>query len=435
MLFMLAGMAVAGHSSASNGNTTSLRNRSPGRSDYPHLSGFYPTCIETAVASQVLWTPRLIVTSPYDGNASGSSTVTSYGSFSFKFAGSSVTSTTTTSTTDTISVTNGEVAGLFEADQWTIYQLTNGTSSYPPGTGYCTASYTAQITQHESGIITHTLLGGGSVETYPVETSFGPVYDSSTGQSYYSVHLPDLNYTTTDNSIADCGSVGLTMQVAASNYITGTIGIAFSGDGVSGSLAMTQGSGNSVVYTYNFPGNTGTWDYQYDSGQSNKSMLSFAFISCSGGGGGGCVLYGTLIRLANGTTIPVQRLRPGTKILSYNVQSQSLIVTTVSRVNETNTSTILNINHGLLLISGLNDQPVYAKLQNGTEEWLMVGMLNTTMKLFDPLNSTWINITSLSLQHGSYPVFDVQAAQVFSNGRIVRSDYIANGILVDKKAP
>lgn len=153
----------------------------------------------------------------------------------------------------------------------------------------------------------------------------------------------------------------------------------------------------------------------------------------SGGGGGGCVLNGTLVQLYNGTTIPVQDLKYGMNTLSYSVQTHSLIRTTVTSITKTNVSMIMAINGGQLMISGMSDQPVYVKLSNGTEEWLTIGELSYNMQLFDPLNSTWINITSLSLLFGNFTVYDVQTAQVFHNGHTIRSDYIANGILVDMK--
>lgn len=38
-----------------------------------------------------------------------------------------------------------------------------------------------------------------------------------------------------------------------------------------------------------------------------------------GGGGGNCFLYGTLVRLANGMLVPIERLRPGDEVASLDV--------------------------------------------------------------------------------------------------------------------
>ena len=150
--------------------------------------------------------------------------------------------------------------------------------------------------------------------------------------------------------------------------------------------------------------------------------------------GGGCVLFGTNITLANGTTTPVQLLRPGMKVLSYNPDNGSLVDSTVLYVNSSNVTLVVNVN-GVVDISGLNDQPVYVELQNGTKEWVMLGQLNFTMKIYYPANSTWIPIYSLTILTGNFTVFDVVSSNFFYNGNYMRSDYIANGILLDKKAP
>jgi len=39
----------------------------------------------------------------------------------------------------------------------------------------------------------------------------------------------------------------------------------------------------------------------------------------SGGGGGNCLLYGTLVRLADGRLVPVERLRPGEEVASLDI--------------------------------------------------------------------------------------------------------------------
>lgn len=153
-----------------------------------------------------------------------------------------------------------------------------------------------------------------------------------------------------------------------------------------------------------------------------------------GGGGGGCVLKGTEIMLANGTQIPVQDLQPGMKTMSYDTSNGSLIQSTVSSVTETNVSNLLELNHQIY-ISGMGDQPVYVKLANGTTEWLVLGKVNYGMSVFDPVNHTWIPVTSITLHNGNYTVYDVVTARQFTDGghTAVFNDYIANGVLLDMK--
>ncbi len=115
--------------------------------------------------------------------------------------------------------------------------------------------------------------------------------------------------------------------------------------------------------------------------------------SGGGGGGGGCVLYGTPVTLANGTAISVQDLTLGMKILSYNVSSGQFFNSTVDRIEVTNVTQVWEVD-GIVNISGITTQPVYVQLQNGTEQWVYLGQLNSTMKIFDPLNGTWIPVTA-----------------------------------------
>ncbi len=148
-------------------------------------------------------------------------------------------------------------------------------------------------------------------------------------------------------------------------------------------------------------------------------------------GAGGYVLNGSTISLSDGSSVPVQDLRPGMKTLSYDVNTGNFITTTVTRVIESNVSMIMNINNGELFISGMGDQPVFVKLSNDTEEWLTIGQLTTNMQIFDALNNTWIHLTSIALQFGNFTVYNVNTANELQNGQTVGCDYMANGLLVD----
>lgn len=184
--------------------------------------------------------------------------------------------------------------------------------------------------------------------------------------------------------------------------------------------------------------------YSYVPFTEGSSLISFPTMnvyvygqptsSSGGGGGGGCVLNGTEISLANGSTIPVQDLQAGMKTLSYNTVNGQLITSTVTKVTETNVTDIISINNEIY-ISGMSDQPVYVKLADGTTEWTVLGNINTTMSIFNALNNTWVPVKSYVLHEGSFSVFDVQTArQIVSSGHTeVFNDYIANSFLLDKK--
>lgn len=159
-----------------------------------------------------------------------------------------------------------------------------------------------------------------------------------------------------------------------------------------------------------------------------------AYIPSTSGGGGGCVVNGTEITLANGSTIPVQDLKPGMKTLSYDTSTSTYLDTTVSKVTPTNVSSYIEINHKIG-ISGLSDQPVYVKLSNGTKEWITLGLVNYSMQIFNAIGNTWNPIKSINLINKDVKVYDVVTAQQFLNQgqNTVVNDYIANGFLLDKK--
>ena len=149
---------------------------------------------------------------------------------------------------------------------------------------------------------------------------------------------------------------------------------------------------------------------------------------------GGCVLYGTNVTLANGFSIPVQDLSAGMRVLAYDTNSNRFYRTAVEQIQVSRVTTVVNID-GLVSLSGLNDQPVYVKLANGTKEWLVLGAINTTMSIYDPLNGTWVQVFSYTLVPGNFTVYEVITKHGFyiDDHSLRVFDYIANGFLVDRK--
>lgn len=185
----------------------------------------------------------------------------------------------------------------------------------------------------------------------------------------------------------------------------------------------------------------GTQSYTLSNGNTGTIPLMYvsttSYVSSSGGGssgGGGCVLYGTNITLANGVDIPVQNLKTGMKTLSYNPSNSSLVSTAVSKVTETNVSSVIEINHKIF-ISGMGDQPVYVKLRNGTTEFTVLGEVNYTMQIFNPVKDKWTNVSSIILKQGNFSVYDVVTARQFDTAGHTKviNDYIANDVLLDLK--
>jgi hypothetical protein len=260
------------------------------------------------------------------------------------------------------------------------------------------------------------------------------------GSQFYNISSQTLveQYTSTDSSWINFG-IGLGAILLA--FTAPPVGVALA---VVGSLFGTLQSYARGYVAYDAPTNydintyvilSGSQYYLTNGYTGSVPMLGvevYAYQVSSGSGGG--VLQGTMITLSNGTQIPVQDLKPGMKTLSYDTINGSLINSTVSNVTETNVSNVLELNHQIY-ISGMGDQPVFVKLANGSMEWLVLGKVSYGMSIFDPLNNTWIPVTSITLHNGHYAVYDVVTARQLTNGghTIVFNDYIANGVLLDKK--
>ncbi len=143
------------------------------------------------------------------------------------------------------------------------------------------------------------------------------------------------------------------------------------------------------------------------------------------GGSGGCILNNTYITMVNGNQVQVQDIKVGDKILSYNYTTGQFLTAQVSNISISNTTNIIDVNNGLLFISGFNVQPILVKLKNGITEIIPVGQLNYGMEILMPLLHKWIPITSITLKTGSFTVYDIKI--------VGGMDYIANGILVIQK--
>ncbi len=150
---------------------------------------------------------------------------------------------------------------------------------------------------------------------------------------------------------------------------------------------------------------------------------------------GGCVLDGTMVYLSNYSEVPVQSLKVGDTLLSYNILSGTLsasdiVNTTITSIKVSDVHQIVSIDNGLLFVSGLLDQPLFARLQNGTVAPVLLGMLNSTMALYDAITNTWIPITSLQYLTGNFTVYDVVTSSSFAMHQPQANNYITGvGVL------
>ncbi|MCL5678125.1 MAG: hypothetical protein M1442_02490 [Candidatus Thermoplasmatota archaeon] len=117
-------------------------------------------------------------------------------------------------------------------------------------------------------------------------------------------------------------------------------------------------------------------------------------------------------------------------LLSYSVSSGQFFNSTVDHIEITNVTQVWEVD-GIVNISDITTQPVYVRLQNGTEQWVYLGQLNSTMKIFDPLNGTWMPVYSIVIRIGNWTVYEPDNAPFSRVGQILRGTYIANGILLD----
>lgn len=386
-----------------------------------------PACALASEGSGQFWTPDVLADSPYLGSVTGSSTVSNYGTFSFSDGLETYTSSGSSSSTATVSESSGNAAGEFQLDTWYVYRL----HSTAPGGGWCNYPSVATFSQGNQ------YTGAISLTCFP---SFcGTTDDSSLITSFkyggYSSITFSNGYSQDDGSVDTCGigawNWGVTQSIMTDESVS--VGVTGSAGAVTatGSLGLTwaSGSSSSTSFTYSIPGDSGTYYYDNLDGAGVgpiSGALSWDYASGCSGGGGGCVLTGTHITLADRRIVPVQDLKPGDQLLSWNVTTDRPVITTVTSVYPTYVGSLLSIDHGLLIASGLNDQPVYARMPNGSQGWVLVGNLVVGSSLFDPLTHSWIPVTSLQYQNGTYQL-------VYSVGTSAPNNYIGNGVLLDLK--
>ncbi len=160
-----------------------------------------------------------------------------------------------------------------------------------------------------------------------------------------------------------------------------------------------------------------------------------------GGGSGGCVLFGTMVYLGNGQEVPVQDVVTGDKIMSYDILSSALSVSeltigVVTAVHITNVTQIVDINNGMLFVSGLTVQPLFGRFANGTSAPILLGKLNKTMDLYDALNNTWIPVTSIQMVTGNFTVYDIVVSAPFASGNTLANNYVTGvGVPMILKRP
>jgi hypothetical protein len=165
-------------------------------------------------------------------------------------------------------------------------------------------------------------------------------------------------------------------------------------------------------------------------GTSSSPSLSHSItvpvtITAANCGGGGSVAAGTLITLADGSQAPVQNLRVGMEVLSYDLTSQRYTVSTIYSLTTVKVSNLMIIQTGsgpALRVDQNPAQKVYVKLLNGATALVSVTDLRVGYDLFEALTQTWVPITGISyVNNGHYVMYDIYTT--------APGNYIANGYL------
>jgi len=383
----------------------------------------------SALGTEWYWVPELIVNAPYAGSATGTVGTTIASDISVSLPGLSWEQQSASTTATTMSISNGQSVGNFELTQWTIYSDYNLSDEHLPATP-CTTPYLTQVTDWtgwaQSAYLTNgaqwmtslphsisltdndpqTRVYGQSIPSVGGIDSFGWSSNNQGGQG--TCNGPGVDYSVTQATLAST-SLGL-------NH-----GVGYSWMSVNIGAVYQVVTGSSTSFTYSFPLN-GNWLYDSLTGGSGGE-LAFYYTPC--GGGGGCVASGTPILTAAGY-VPVQQIRPGTLVQEYDFSTSSMTQGTFLSANVTHVHAIVNVNHGELRLTA-TDQPVYVRNATFTG-WLRDPQnLTTADHLFDPVNGSWIQIWSVTLQKVGVDVYDVVTSGA--------NNYIANGVLLDQKKP
>jgi hypothetical protein len=238
---------------------------------------------------------------------------------------------------------------------------------------------------------------------------------------------------------------GAGFAIDSLNGFSGTVALSYSFTPTPGGQVSTWITHSSVSIS---PGVSGVSaiddDAQYNAGGSFTATMMASYGSDShsasvpwtisescpiggggGGGSGGSVAGGTLITLADGRNIPVQDLKVGMRLLSYNMTSNQFVQTTITRFVTVNVynKIVVHTADGRSLTTDQNPaQKLYVMLPNGTWTLLPVTELRVGYRLFNPITDKWVPITHIHYANqGTYVMYDIYTT--------APGNYIANGYL------
>jgi hypothetical protein len=136
------------------------------------------------------------------------------------------------------------------------------------------------------------------------------------------------------------------------------------------------------------------------------------------------VAVGTLITLANGTQVPVENLRPGMGLLSYNVGTNQFVTSTITRMEvvPTDDKLVIHTEDGPALVTdNATIQKLWVRQSNGNTGWMSVTQLRVGDYLYQPLEQEWTRVDQIDFIPGSFIMYDIY--------KTAPGNYIANGYL------
>ncbi len=203
----------------------------------------------TQVASELLWTPLVLVNSPYGGFANGTGTFPSSGGF-------------------IISLSNGSSAGSFEQMRWNISTSVRVMVAGPGANAVCTG-FLARIGQKE-GAFSAFSVGP------PNATSDSDQNTTATPLGVDSVIFHNA-YVEADRTLSTCSSGPMFWSAKATEMV---VDVPFPVLGGTATVSATlEGTYN---YTYTLPGHFGTWNIDDLNAGSNApgGGWAFQFVPC-----------------------------------------------------------------------------------------------------------------------------------------------------------
>jgi len=234
-----------------------------------------------------------------------------------------------------------------------------------------------------------------------------------------SVTVVQGNSTTVSVSIASLGGFTRPVNLAASVAPSGpTVSLSANSAtppaGGVASVTLTVGTTTSIPaagYVVSVTGTSGSL--------SATTTIAVTVQSPGGGGDGGSVAYGTLITMEDGTSVPVQNLAVGDRLLGYDTDLGTFTVAIIRDIQAVGTANMLVINTeaGVPIRVDANPrQTLWVKTAGGSIGWLGVTELDVGDSLFSL--DGWVRVTSIEFApSGLHVMYDIIAtAPYFAAG-------------------